>query len=251
MRGGTAVVRPKGWGDVGLSPLARGNRAGGRQVCDCRGPIPACAGEPWRPRLGGVPRRAYPRLRGGTLRDRARRDAHQGLSPLARGNRHGIARHLRSCGPIPACAGEPPHNSQIHPPPRAYPRLRGGTLGIDNTPPSELGLSPLARGNLNQVFHFTSPLGPIPACAGEPRPARQCGRCCRAYPRLRGGTCRWSSSCGPHQGLSPLARGNRRPAMYQQPVSGPIHACAGEPAQASLSAAASRAYPRLRGGTAM
>ena len=137
----------------------------------------------------------------------------------------------------------------MHAPTRAYPRLRGGTGGELLTRPLVVGLSPLARGNLQRVKVQDAILGPIPACAGEPHPCRLHTPADRAYPRLRGGTC-WSSlGAVSRRGLSPLARGNLVPAKPVPPVSGPIPACAGEPCLKTLDCRHSWAYPRLRGGT--
>jgi len=65
-RGGTAIrysVPVKKWG---LSPLARGNRAGPSKAGDREGPIPARAGEPHMQQQANLADGAYPRSRGGT-----------------------------------------------------------------------------------------------------------------------------------------------------------------------------------------
>jgi len=66
---------------------------------------------------------------------------------------------------------------------------------------------------------------------------------------LRGGTqpSRLCKQCV--QGLSPLARGNRRPISALNRSMGSIPACAGEPMPTPSRCGASRVYPRLRGGT--
>ncbi len=50
-------------------------------------------------------------------------------------------------------------------------------------------------------------------------------------------------------GLSPHARGNHRVIVPLEPSSGPIPACAGEPAGMRRSRGRVWAYPRMRGGT--
>ena len=51
------------------------------------------------------------------------------------------------------------------------------------------------------------------------------------------------------QGLSPLARGNPRPAHGAQVVKGPIPARAGQPSYGDGDGSGSGAYPRSRGAT--
>ena len=67
LRGGTEARDALSGDEVGLSPPARGNRTGSACLDRRRGPIPACAGEPWAFRIGRCPDWAYPRLRGGTM----------------------------------------------------------------------------------------------------------------------------------------------------------------------------------------
>ena len=201
----SAVAVPQA---VGLSPLARGNRAAIQDHQQPGGPIPACAGEPVQ-RIGRHRHsRAYPRLRGGTRRFWFQRRRVRGLSPLARGNPPAVDQGDGRDGPIPACAGEPSAGRCASSVTRAYPRLRGGTVLTDAALARVEGLSPLARGNQSTKCSCKTPHGPIPACAGEP--VHQVGGddFITAYPRLRGGT---RSSCGcslDGGGLSPLARGN-------------------------------------------
>ena len=52
------------------------------------------------------------------------------------------------------------------------------------------------------------------------------------------------------RGLSPLARGNHTVDSIKSYEGGPIPACAGQPALASISTRSVTAYPRLRGATA-
>ncbi len=96
-----------------------------------------------------------------------------------------------------------------------------------------------------------TPSGPIPACAGEPWSlGRSCGSG-GAYPRMRGGTAASDTHYAEDGGLSPHARGNLwSVAMLTLPW-GPIPACAGEPLSVRLACCRARAYPRMRGGTAV
>ena len=91
----------------GLSPLTRGNRKSARQCSRWRGPIPAHAGQPWRPLRCCRLCRAYPRSRGATGHQHHPDVDLPGLSPLTRGNPIPAGCHRCKPGPIPAHAGQP------------------------------------------------------------------------------------------------------------------------------------------------
>ena len=131
----------------------------------------------------------------------------------------------------------------------AYPRSRGGTHFCSLDCLFISGLSPLARGNHAVETAKHKLMGPIPARAGEPRSVRLVKIECRAYPRSRGGTAQPFGTPRFLQGLSPLARENRRINKFNDPIWGPIPARAGEPGQRLAPIARARAYPRSRGGT--
>ena len=156
---------------------------------------------------------------------------------------------LVTVGPIPACAGEPIQAYFFGLLIGAYPRLRGGTAVTAAMPVYAWGLSPLARGNLGFVQIQTAGQGPIPACAGEPHTKGHLYQLRRAYPRLRGGTRRYSGTDVTYCGLSPLARGNHGCTTHSGVGGGPIPACAGEPQGLIPHHREAGAYPRLRGGT--
>ncbi len=188
MRGGTVVTVLTTVLLPGLSPHARGNRRHVRPSHQNIGPIPACAGEPPAGSPAGRPPAAYPRMRGGTVKNVLMGLAPTGLSPHARGNRDRETAASTVSGPIPACAGEPLSFTTIVSGIRAYPRMRGGTLGLFWRVYGLLGLSPHARGNHRIVCTKTTNRGPIPACAGEPLPQMGSEITVGAYPRMRGGT---------------------------------------------------------------
>ena len=146
-RGGTYVSSGGLIAEVGLSPLARGNRP----TCGPRrrrsGPIPARAGEPMKSKALIESDRAYPRSRGGTPSAFVVRFGSRGLSPLARGNLDSRAEQASDHGPIPARAGEPQAADFARPHAGAYPRSRGGTMRPGSLLAIVRGLSPLARGN--------------------------------------------------------------------------------------------------------
>jgi len=188
-------------------------------------------------------------MRGGTESDRTNAIKGKGLSPHARGNpvpivplvgvfgpiphargnRIGVDFHGHLIGPIPACAGEPAPGPGCWVPRRAYPRMRGGTCELGSTRTSGMGLSPHARGNLTVLQQSECPLGPIPACAGEPWCGSRLGFLWGAYPRMRGGTKALAAQLLGTSGLSPHARGNQSRGAAGRRSTRPIPACAGEP----------------------
>ncbi len=72
-----------------------------------------------------------------------------------------------------------------------------------------------------------------------------------AYPRGRGGTMEKGPASPAPQGLSPRARGNRRPTEPRECGGGPIPAGAGEPSPRAGQLFPCMAYPRGRGGTSV
>ena len=71
-------------------------------------------------------------------------------------------------GSIPACAGEPDAQQVVHGDRTVYPRVCGGTQGLQRTNRDGNGLSPRVRGNPARAGAVFALLGSIPACAGEP-----------------------------------------------------------------------------------
>ncbi len=194
----------------GLSPLARGNPRPRPPQSGRTGPIPARTGQPPWARLRAMDSRAYPRSHGATLRSLVSYCWLAGLSPLARGNQTGAVLADFVAGPIPARTGQPrglfkkPHVG------RAYPRSHGATTLGETTSYGFAGLSPLARGNLEAAGVVLLAGGPIPARTGQPNRRGFGGFCSGAYPRSHGATLPPFFAVDFHQGLSPLARGNRR-----------------------------------------
>ncbi len=158
--------------------------------------------------LRGKPRRAYPRVRGGTGVVFRVDGTAEGLSPRPRGNRPAYRYQYRREGPIPASAGEPRSTTRSSAAPRAYPRVRGGTSWKTCCPGVSGGLSPRPRGNHAGGGVSGVRQGPIPASAGEPSEGRTMTCTSRAYPRVRGGTPAGQFARHPAQGLSPRPRGN-------------------------------------------
>ena len=72
-----------------------------------------------------------------------------------------------------------------------------------------LGLSPRVRGNRALCRNRHSPVGSIPACAGEPAAMAFAIAHLAVYPRVCGGTAGRATVPMPRSGLSPRVRGNR------------------------------------------
>ena len=69
-----------------------------------------------------------------------------------------------------------------------YPRVCGGTRGVDAGEALRYGLSPRVRGNPVAMALAWARMGSIPACAGEPSPASYPVGRREVYPRVCGGT---------------------------------------------------------------
>ncbi len=110
----------------GRSPLTRGRRSGLPVRWLCRGSIPAHAGETpicWKP---AKPNRVDPRSRGGDDTVCRATALRPGRSPLTRGRRADLKRHVTDQGSIPAHAGETPGSPCRPCIVRVDPRSRGG-----------------------------------------------------------------------------------------------------------------------------
>ena len=110
------------------------------------------------------------------------------------------------------------------------------------------GLSPLVRGKRHDIPAKVTPLGPIPARAGETAFAPSSPRSFRAYPRSCGGNAIREQPILGGLGLSPLVRG--KPALAKALASrrGPIPARAGETCIERGIPDEQVAYPRSCGG---
>ena len=111
------------------------------------------------------------------------------------------------------------------------------------------GLSPLARGNREQVSDHLYARGPIPARTGQPSEYSRRFFPSWAYPRSHGATLAAPFDCNRQSGLSPLARGNRHADGSFVLTDGPIPARTGQPERARLENLSPWAYPRSHGAT--
>ena len=130
-----------------------------------------------------------------------------GLSPLARGT-------LTRCYPvpffqrfIPAGAGNTIVFAPVSLSQSVYPRWRGEHESISDTTGNSDGLSPLARGTLQERIRQRRQGRFIPAGAGNTAPALNQSYFLPVYPRWRGEHRRGLTSRPSQTGLSPLARG--------------------------------------------
>ena len=170
-----------------------------------------------------------------------------GLSPRVRGSPWGPQTMGRSIGPIPACAGQPGPVAPSTLPGRAYPRVCGAAGGGDSFGRRVWGLSPRVRGSPDASGWATFPIGPIPACAGQPIRSQLNSALDRAYPRVCGAAEGMRYLFLLFSGLSPRVRGSRGVNTYTITLTGPIPACAGQPTCRSWSGSGGRAYPRVCG----
>ena len=105
--GGTTASQAMPLARNGLSPRVRGNQVVHAVHVAIEGSIPACAGEPSRPRRTRRHRRVYPRVCGGTPPYDFEFEDSAGLSPRVRGNLSQPPPSAMCIRSIPACAGEP------------------------------------------------------------------------------------------------------------------------------------------------
>ena len=218
-----------GLGNDGLSPRVRGNLGLAVAVPVPLGSIPACAGEPTRRNKTRIAKTVYPRVCGGTRRNRIPALHCAGLSPRVRGNPQFRRPSSGGPGSIPACAGEPRETRVALWRYAVYPRVCGGTVMFCPCANAQNGLSPRVRGNLGGRHRLGQPPGSIPACAGEPSVTPLCVCPPTVYPRACGGTHSARSAGRPGAGLSPRVRGNRRRNGAGRGLGRSIPACAGEP----------------------
>ena len=105
--GGTPVSGVQRRQGQGLSPRVRGNPVSVGTAATGQRSIPACTGEPGKPRWRRGSRAVYPRVYGGTSTTPPVPSNVEGLSPRVRGNHEAIESLGGMDGSIPACTGEP------------------------------------------------------------------------------------------------------------------------------------------------
>ena len=267
--GGTSSEFVCRGGGQGLSPRLRGNLPLGPAGGQCRGSIPAPAGEPRCRNSSSNSGRVYPRACGGTAGCAVRYTHCRGLSPRLRGNLLRTGQVVTQGRSIPAPAGEPPAPTRTRTWGTVYPRACGGThfrrgpgAGLQGLSPrlrgnrlvgtaknEKPGLSPRLRGNLRHRHGVPDPGRSIPAPAGEPRSRRPSAGWPAVYPRACGGTAPAPQPVRQLRGLSPRLRGNRCFRSSRAGLLGSIPAPAGEPAASGSASSPPTVYPRACGGT--
>ena len=235
---------------VGLSPRVRGNHRSNQPPAGPSRSIPACAGEPTCSASASRAGKVYPRVCGGTWYTFIIHLLAGGLSPRVRGNPEERRTVIVTLGSIPACAGEPTSTYRPRFSAQVYPRVCGGTAPAAAYATGGHGLSPRVRGNRALRRWRRRPRRSIPACAGEPGPARSAILRLGVYPRVCGGTRQRDHGNPLGAGLSPRVRGNRLDGPGRRGRRGSIPACAGEPYGRDGMLPLSGVYPRVCGGTA-
>ncbi len=160
-------------------------------------------------------KRVYPRWRGEHFSALADCGTPLDLSPLTRGTLPERIRPLFDCRFIPAGAGNTNSDTESEQFQAVYPRWRGEhpeLLMIGDIP---VGLSPLARGTLQNALNLDGVIRFIPAGAGNtPVHYIRAGRWA-VYPRWREEHGIPSALVLFHCGLSPLARGTLSNRTFQ------------------------------------
>ena len=170
-----------------------------------------------------------------------------GSSPLARGTPGRQGRCLLLRGLIPARAGNTPQRRYALPPPRAHPRSRGEHLQWRLPPFLSRGSSPLARGTLPFIEQAGTPVGLIPARAGNTLSTGNTSSPLKAHPRSRGEHKFRISKANAVKGSSPLARGTRLRRIIARLARRLIPARAGNTPPTPAGILLMWAHPRSRG----
>ena len=193
---------------MGLIPARAGNTARHAGAgCRCRA-HPRSRGEhTFAGQVRGFPPRAHPRSRGEHERGRYEMFTSQGSSPLARGTRSRPFAPTLCWGLIPARAGNTLWVASRVCWPGAHPRSRGEHRCHRRLSPATGGSSPLARGTPMCPLGVASPVGLIPARAGNTLETGFLKFLVGAHPRSRGEHRRSFRRPDRHTGSSPLARG--------------------------------------------
>ena len=120
---------------------------------------------------------------------------------------------------------------------------------VISNPPLLGGLSPRVRGKPRNPASVAQVARSIPACAGEATAGRLLARIRRVYPRVCGGSSRWSHEYARSEGLSPRVRGKRPRLLAPRGRRRSIPACAGEAPGRIRRGGALWVYPRVCGGS--
>ena len=193
----------------GLSPLARGTRRQRIVRLPLHRFIPAGAGNTSTLSITTDREPVYPRWRGEHPNGSALSYPQIGLSPLARGTQSDAIDALIDARFIPAGAGNTEGAEEYRIQNAVYPRWRGEHWQNKHRGTRGAGLSPLARGTLDQAVLFFQRRRFIPAGAGNTQKQNTETAVPAVYPRWRGEHDEITLTTEQKRGLSPLARGTR------------------------------------------
>ena len=211
----------------GSSPLSRGIRSCGRVQNLCDRIIPALAGNTHPCRTHSLAAKDHPRSRGEYLGDHPASSHSSGSSPLSRGIPLSTFSRWHPHRIIPALAG----NTMICPlswgAATDHPRSRGEYCRCGRPHSGCRGSSPLSRGIQDVVDLEGSPIGIIPALAGNTWHRGWLRGSQGDHPRSRGEYLLIVSRSCAKPGSSPLSRGILRKATATRFHQGIIPALAG------------------------
>ena len=231
----------------GLSPLARGTHLE-IQILTCSARfIPAGAGNTCPCPVSISAAAVYPRWRGEHLCTVFAPFAAFGLSPLARGTPYACADNTSGSRFIPAGAGNTNAVRAGSGVTSVYPRWRGEHHDKIPCTTSPIGLSPLARGTLQNTAFEKGYIRFIPAGAGNTCLLTGTDDPQSVYPRWRGEHCGNKGLINFLTGLSPLARGTRDVWMTTRSEYRFIPAGAGNTSRKKPRCVLLSVYPRWRG----
>ena len=231
----------------GSSPRVRGTRSAAPTGVAHAGIIPACAGNTAESISSSMTIRDHPRVCGEHMVSTRKIFQPSGSSPRVRGTHTTVLLPVLLPGIIPACAGNTPRTTRAPPTRRDHPRVCGEHITLGAAKTGTRGSSPRVRGTPTPKTPAAERFGIIPACAGNTRGPRRCGRACRDHPRV----------CGEHQwprlfwlhhsGSSPRVRGTLAHDSGRVIVCGIIPACAGNTWGARVCGFSNWDHPRVCG----
>ena len=246
-RGENAGGQTDSGSSLGSSPLTRGKQQEGLIRLEGGRLIPAHAGKTrGRGELHQGPG-AHPRSRGENLLIAHLLLLLRGSSPLTRGKRVVVDRHIAGEGLIPAHAGKTRNSRRRVSKARAHPRSRGENLTDGYSSVWETGSSPLTRGKRDRRLPGRVDAGLIPAHAGKTRTHRRTHSRLTAHPRSRGENKTSARKGTLDHGSSPLTRGKRGTRSAPGWRGRLIPAHAGKTANSTVCCPTWEAHPRSRG----
>ena len=242
--GADAVARENRLSTEGSSPRVRGRLTTRPALRECRGLIPAGAGQTILPQVLRRAMRAHPRGCGADWRLGTIMLIARGSSPRVRGRLVPRVLDEAALGLIPAGAGQTRHNHRRPRMAGAHPRGCGADPSSATRSPLTLGSSPRVRGRRDRRDARTEDVGLIPAGAGQTR-VRFLGRQAQgAHPRGCGADTEWVGGLFRNPGSSPRVRGRPKGTGPENYRFGLIPAGAGQTYALARRGARQTAHPR-------